>query len=120
MTASERQEYNRLPQEAQDDYNYQKRKHPSWNHEQLMSKISIENEIETLIGKGGKDVNVSDPATLKDILVGAKAFLERYGINIGRIMDAINGAIKSLQYVIKTGLEYIGEKIFGAVAWLFD
>lgn len=119
MTAQEREEYNRLPKSVQEDYDYNKRKHPNWSHQQLISKIGFESQLDTMVDSG-KDVDPKDPSVLKQILEGTKRFLKRYGIDVGKIMDMIDGAIKSLSRIIDYGLDFLGDLVDGAIGWLFD
>lgn len=37
----ERSEYNRLPKELKEEYDWEKSRHPDWSHNQLMEKIAI-------------------------------------------------------------------------------
>ncbi len=120
MTLQEKEEYNKLTKESKEDYDYQKRKHPEWNHNQIMARVSFETTITETIGKGGGNVNPKDPKVLVKILEGGKRFLERLGINIGEVMRAINMAINSLKGLISTGIKYIGDTLSGILDWIFD
>ena len=121
MTPAEQKEYDRLPENARMDYDYNRKKHPGWNHQQIMTKVGFEQQTDVMVGgEGGKDINPTDPNTLVVILEGGKRFLQRYGIDIGKIMDAINHAISGLKRAISTGLDFIGRTAAQAIAWLFD
>ncbi|MBD5365028.1 MAG: hypothetical protein HDR79_08810 [Bacteroides sp.] len=121
MTAEEQQEYNRLPDKAKKVYNFTKEMHPSWCHKQIIAKVGFDAQIGTIVGKsGGSDINPKDPSTLLNILEGGKRFLQRYGINIGKIMDAINTAISGLRRAISAGLDFIGKSIAQTLSWIFD
>ena len=121
MTVEEQQEYNRLPDKAKKAYKFTKEMHPSWAHNQIMAKVGFNEQIDDLVGKrGGSDINPKDPSTLLNILEGGKRFLQRYGINIGKIMDAINTAISGIRRAISTGLDFIGKTISQTISWIFD
>lgn len=121
MTYREQQEYNRLPADAKMEYDYTRKKHPAWSHQQVMAKVGMATQIDTMVeGGGGEDINPTEPSTLVAILEGGKRFLKRYGIDIGKIIDAIDFAISGLKRAISTGLEFIGKTAAQAISWLFD
>ena len=42
----ERSEYNRLPTELKEEYDWIKSRHPNWSHNQLMQRIAIAHKVE--------------------------------------------------------------------------
>ncbi len=84
-----------------------------------MTKIGFEQQTDNLV-EGGKDVDPRDPSILKQILEGTKRFLKKYGIDVGKIMDMIDGAIKTLSKVISSGLDFLGDVVYSTIGWIFD
>ncbi|MBD5249945.1 MAG: hypothetical protein HDS56_02050 [Barnesiella sp.] len=121
MTPQEKQEYDRLSLKQKKVYDLTKELNPHWDHKRIMVKVGFDENIGTMIdGQGGQNINPKDPSILKDVLEGTKRFLKRYGIDIGKIMDLIDGAIKSLSRIISSGLDFLGDLVDGAIGWLFD
>lgn len=122
MTAEQQQdEYNRLPPAAKETYDYTKKRHPNWSHEQIMTKVGMDETLENMVdNNGGKDVDPSDPTVLVKILEGGKRFLEKLGINLSKIMEQINAAIFTLKKAISWGISNIGDRIKGLLGWLFE
>lgn len=42
-------EYNKLPNELKEMYDYEKSKHPTWIHAQIMAKIAISTSFDTTV-----------------------------------------------------------------------
>jgi len=122
MTDKERDDYYKLSPQQREDYDYQKRRHPNWSHNQIIAKIMIDSKVEdNIIGRGGTvdpDELSNDPTFLKQVLEGAKAALYEAGIFIAEVFEAIDNAITSLGYLIMTGVRYIGDKLREFWDWL--
>lgn len=122
MTDIERAQYNNLTQSQREDYDYQRKKHPNWSHNQIITKVMLEDSIGNIVDNGGGTL---DPETLKDnpqflkqVLEGAKAALYEAGIFISEVFEVIDNAISSLGYLIMTGVRYIGNKLSEFWDWL--
>lgn len=104
MTAKESDEYYNLPSEGREEYDHQKKKHPTWSHNQIMARVGIAMSIEKVIDKKGGAVNPqdlqNDPDFIKGILEGAKEALRNAGIYITRVFNALDEAIASIGELI--------------------
>lgn len=117
MTYEEQQQYNKLSYNERMDYDYIKSKHPSWEHSQIMAKLSTDIQIGIMIDKG-KNVDPNDPKILKEILEGAKRFLIGAGIFIAAVFEVIDDALDALGDLIYRGISYIGDKLSEFWDWL--
>lgn len=120
MTTEERQEYNKLPKNARDNYDYIKRNYPNWSHSQIMTKLAFDGEVGKIIGKGGSDINPKDPSILKMILEGAKEILKKWKILNFKIKEIIDDTISYLSDQIKKGITYLSDILWGPIKWLFS
>lgn len=108
MTYQEQQEYNRLPYDARQDYDFYSKKYPHWTHTQLINRIALGHEIDKMTNNG-KNVDINDPGTVAAILRGAKAFLQRVGIYIQAIFDYIDNILDELGDLIVKGITFVGD-----------
>lgn len=121
MTTEEREEYNRLPKADREEYDHLSRKHPNWDHKQIMAKVAFNHKADVMIEKkGGEDINPDDPSVLEEILKGAKEFLIGCGILIAEVFGVIDEALSFLGGLIADGLSFIGNKLKKFWDWLWD
>jgi len=119
MTTEEREKYNRLPKADQEEYDHLLRKHPNWDHKQIMAKVAFNRKADDMIEKkGGEDINPDDPSVLEEILKGAKEFLIGVGIFIEDVFEVIDDALTALGDLIADGVSYIGNKLKDFWDWL--
>lgn len=122
MTDTERQQYNNLTPSQREDYDYQRKKHPNWSHNQIITKVMLENSIVNIVenddGTRDPETLKDDPSFLKQVLEGAKDALYEAGIFISEVFEVIDNAITSLGYLIMTGVRYIGNKLSEFWDWL--
>lgn len=57
-------------------FNELKKKHPGWSDEQIWTALSLDMETDAVIEEKGKDVDPNDPDVIKEILDGARNWLE--------------------------------------------
>lgn len=122
MTETERQQYNNLTSSQREDYDYQRKKHPNWSHNQLITKVMLEESIGGIVDKGNGTLDPEtlkdDPQFLKQVLEGAKTALYAAGIFISEVFEVIDNAITSLGDLIMEGFRYIGNKLSDFWDWL--
>lgn len=117
MTYEEQQQYNKLSYSGRMEYDHIKSMHPNWFHSQIMTKLSTDITIGRMI-ENGRDVDVDNPAILKEILEGAKRFLIGAGIFIAAVFEVIDDALDALGDLIYHGISYIGDKLSEFWDWL--
>lgn len=117
MTYEEQQEYNKLSNDAKDEYNFIKSKHPTWSHNQIIQRMAVTIKIGDMLNKG-KDVDPNDPEILTEILKGAKSILVNLDIIINGFFEAIDDALNILGTLIESGAKYIGDKLKAFWDWL--
>ena len=117
MTYEEEQQYNKLSYSGRMEYDHIKSMHPNWSHSQIMTKLSTDITIGKMI-ENGRDVDVDNPAILKEILEGAKSFLIGAGIFIAAVFEVIDDALDALGDLICRGISYIGDKLSEFWDWL--
>lgn len=112
MTDSERADYNKLNADQREDYDYFRRKHPEWSHEELMSRISVGSSIDNMLKGGGtkKPEGIKgDPTFIERVLKGARNILRDMGIDNPMIFEVLDNAIRNLAALIRRGISYIGD-----------
>ena len=57
-------------------FNELKKKHPDWSDEQIWTALRLDMETDAVIEEKGKDVDPNDPDVIKEILDGARNWLE--------------------------------------------
>lgn len=123
MTNEQQQQYDSLPYSGREEYDWVKSRHPSWSHQQIMTKvaisISIEDPDEGILGKRGQtDINPKEPKIMEAILKGARNFLTGAGIFISEVFSAIDDALDTLGDLIVSGASYVGNKLKDFWDWL--
>lgn len=122
MTDKEKEEYNNLSLSLQEDYDYEKKKHPNWSHVQIMAKIAIGESLGKTVEEGGGTIDVTelenDPKLLKEVLVGATRVLIEAGIFISAVFDVLDSAISLLGNLVMSGVKYVGNKLSDFWDWL--
>lgn len=113
MTDQEIQGYNSLSSEQREDYNYIKRKHPNWSHQQILTKMAFNPDP---FIEGNKNPN--DPEVMTEILKAGKQFLIDVGCFVWDVFELIDDAISSLADMIADGINYVGQKISDFWEWL--
>jgi hypothetical protein len=89
-----------------------KSKHPEWSDEQIWTAVSIDMQSDTTIEEKGKDVNPNDPDILKQILIGAKKWLQDVlPVIFEKIKAFFEDLISSFEKWVKKGIDYILEAI---------
>lgn len=128
MTYEEQQQYDKLSADLKEDYNYLKKKHPNWSHEQIMGKLSIDKKLEVWMNTGDLDVTKKGPdgeievppEIMKEILDGAKSVLTGLGIIIVGFFEAVDKALCVLDSIITSGVKYIGNKLKEFWNWFIN
>ena len=126
MTYEEQQQYNKLPSDKKEDYNYIKRKHPGWPHEKILGSMELNDHIAIMVEKGKVDVGKRNadgtidvsPDLMVEILKGAKEVLLNLGIVLDSFFEAIDAALNVLGNIIDAGINYIGDKLKEFWDWL--
>ena len=110
-------DYNNLSAEEKKRYRQIQEEKPHWNHEQIMCKIAFERQLNKTIEEGRNNTNPNDPIILKQILEGAKRWLKQIGYSINEYIDS---ALRKINNLIKSGIEYIEDKLTDIIGWLFN
>ena len=118
MTSEERDHYYRLPKAQQEAYDFYKRQHPNWSHNQLIARAGMDAKLEEVIDQGGQDTDLNNPEIIEQVLIGAKRFLTNAGIYIKEVLDLLNATINNIQNLIMSGVKYIGDKLKDFWRWI--
>lgn len=118
MTATEKEEYDKLSLDEKDEYNFNLGKHPNWSHQQLMTKVAISRTTTTIVDETPEDIDVDDPKFMALVLKGAKDFLESIGCVATDIIKLIDNALGLLANIIDAGINYVGDKLKQFWNWL--
>lgn len=76
MTQVEQSEFNRLTSDQKDEYLYQQKKHPNWDHKKLMCKVGFTDKVDDMIDTQG-DIDPNDKDVMKSLVEGVGQWLER-------------------------------------------
>ena len=89
-----------------------KAKHPEWSEEQIWTAVSLDMQADNVITQKGKDIDSNDLDIIKEILKGAKIWLEEVLPDIFRKVEQFfNQLLASIKEWAEKGLKYISEKI---------
>lgn len=93
-------------------FNEYKAKHPDWSDEQIWTAISLDMETDVVIDKKGANVDPNDPDVIKEILVGARNWLETV---LPRVFEKVrvffDNVINTLASWVQKGLEFVVDLI---------
>ena len=117
MTSDEQKQYNSLSYDLRQEYDHIKRRRPNWSHNQIMTKLALDEQTIIVVTKGHENPE-ADPEILRGILQGAKSFLIGVGCFIWDVFEAIDEAIDTLTGLIARGISYIGDKLSEFWDWL--
>lgn len=93
-------------------YNYYKTLHPEWSDEQIWAAISIEMEAENVLDKKGQDITANDPDIIKEILDGAKKWLQEVLPNVfAKVAVFFDRLISTIGEWVQKGLTFVVESI---------
>lgn len=113
MTAEEQNEYNSLSSEQREEYDYQSKKHPNWDHKKLMIKVGFNGKVDNMIETQG-DVDVDDKDVMESLVRGVGDWLER---TLPRIWEGVKGLFANiLEGIISGVIGFFGgilDAIFG-------
>ena len=111
------EDYNNLSAKEKKRYRQIQEEKPQWVHKQIMSKLAFERAFDDTIEKGANNPNPNDPIILKQILEGAKRWLKQIGNSINEYIDS---ALRKINNLIKSGIDYIEDKLTDFIGWLFN
>jgi len=98
--------------EQNSKFDEMKAKHPDWSDEQVWTAISIEMEADKTIEEGGKDINPNDPVLLRNIIEGAKKWLEEVlPVVFQKVQDFFMQVLDSVEVWARKGLNYLKDLI---------
>lgn len=92
MTYQEQQEFNKLTSDQKEEYQFQQRKHPNWDHKKLMIKVGFNNKVDDMIENQG-DVDVNDKDVMSSLVQSVGDWLER---TLPRIWDGVKSLFSSI------------------------
>lgn len=97
---------------TQTRYDYYKQLHPQWSDDQIWAAISVEMNAENVLAKEGDQMKPNDPDVIREILTGARDWLQDVLPNVfARVGEFFNRMISSLGEWISKGLTYVVEAI---------
>lgn len=95
-----------------DRYNHYKELHPEWSEDQIWAAISIEMEAENVLDKKGQNIIANDPDIIKEILDGAKNWLQEVLPNVfAKVAAFFDRLISTIGEWIQKGLSFVVESI---------
>lgn len=93
-------------------YNHYKALHPEWSDDQIWAAISIEMEAENVLDKKGQDITANDPDIIKEILDGAKNWLQEVLPNVfAKVAAFFDRLISTIGEWVQKGLSFVVESI---------
>lgn len=93
-------------------YNHYKTLHPEWSEDQIWAAISIEMEAENVLDQKGQDITANDPDIIKEILDGAKKWLQEVLPNVfAKVAEFFDRLISTIGEWIQKGLSFVVESI---------
>lgn len=93
-------------------FNNIKAKHPEWSDEQIWTAVSLDMETDNVIENRGSDIDPNDPNTIKQIVTGAKKWLEEVLPNIfEKVAKFFEKLIITIGTWVQKGLTYVVELI---------
>lgn len=102
----------------EDLYNRYKTSHPEWSDDQIWAAISIEMEAENVLDQKGQEITANDPDIIKEILDGAKNWLQevlptvfaKVSLFFDRLISTIGEWVqKGLTFVIESIAKILGK-----------
>ncbi len=120
MTYKESADYNSLSSQNKKKFAQIAEEHPYWSFKQVLTKMSIEDNVDNVVERCGGDVDRNDPKTWVLILEGAKQTLSKFKAIGADVLGVIDGAIKSIKTAISAGIKQIGNLISKLLGNLFD
>ena len=92
----------------EEKYNYYKKLHPEWSHEQIMAAVSIEMSAADKVTKAGKDADPNDPELIRSVLLGAKEWLHEVLPEVfAKVANFFDDLINNIGKWIEKGLGYV-------------
>ena len=93
-------------------FNECKIKHPDWTDEQIWTSISLELETDAVIENKGEDVDPDDPDIIKEIIIGARNWLEEVLPNIfAKVSHFFESLLSTIGDWVTKGLTYVVDAI---------
>ncbi len=93
-------------------YNHYKTLHPEWSDDQIWAAISVEMEAENVLDKKGPDMQANDPDVIKEILDGAKKWLQEVLPNVfAKVAAFFDRLISTVGDWVQKGLSFVVESI---------
>lgn len=93
-------------------FNHYKDLHPEWSEDQIWAAISIEMEAENVIDQKGQEITANDPDIIKEILLGAKKWLQevlpKVFAKVGAFFDRL---ISTIGEWLQKGLSFVLDSI---------
>lgn len=93
-------------------YNRYKQEHPEWSDDQIWAAISIEMEAEKVLDDKGADMTPNDPDIIKEIIQGAKNWLQIVLPNVfAKVAAFFDRLINTIGEWIQKGLTFVIESV---------
>lgn len=93
-------------------YQYYKTLHPEWSEEQIAAAVSIDMSAENVISREGKDASPNDPDLIKNILEGARNWLQEVLPSIfAKVSHFFESLISTIGDWVARGLTYVLDAI---------
>lgn len=93
-------------------YNHYKTLHPEWSDDQIWAAISVEMEAENVLDKKGPYMQANDPDVIKEILDGAKKWLQEVLPNVfAKVATFFDRLISTVGEWVQKGLSFVVESI---------
>lgn len=93
-------------------YSHYKTLHPEWSDDQIWAAISIEMEAENVLDKKGQDITANDPDIIREILNGAKNWLQEVLPNVfNAVSTFFDRMITTVGEWVQKGLIFVVESI---------
>lgn len=112
MTGVEQAEFDKLNYEQKEEYRYQQRKHPNWDHKKLMVKVGFSDKVDEIVDKNGGDVDPNDRDVMEELVKGVGNWLKR---TLPRIWNGVKELFSNILTSIVNGVINFFDEILSQI-----
>lgn len=85
-----------------------KSKHPEWSDEQIWTAVSLDMQTDTVINERGNDIDPNDTNVIKEILKGARIWLEEVLPDIfAKVALLFERLLETFEDWVRIGINYV-------------
>ena len=119
MTTIEKQDYDRLSEKKQKEYDFYSEQHPDWTHATVIKRIALAESISKALDGFGNDDNIDkNPKFQSAVFKAIDEWLRKFPAIHQQVMPFLKAAIEKMNYYIKKGIQVI-TSIYETIKELF-